>query len=54
MHNICCAGKVAIPNVSPYASAKFALDGFFSSLRQELVIHDIDVSVTICYIGYTG
>jgi len=45
---------MAWPYVSAYTSAKFALDGFFSALRQELAIDDIDVSITICYIGLTG
>jgi len=45
---------MAQPYLAPYSSSKFALDGFFSSLRQELYIDDIDVSITICFIGLTG
>jgi len=45
---------MAQPYLAHYSSAKFALDGFFSSLRQELAIDEIDVSVTICFIGLTG
>jgi len=54
LHKMCFSGKMAQPYVAPYSSSKFALDGFFSALRQELYIDDIDVSVTICYIGLTG
>jgi len=45
---------MAQPYIVPYSSSKFALDGFFSALRQELYIDDIGVSITICYIGLTG
>ncbi|XP_072022920.1 hydroxysteroid 11-beta-dehydrogenase 1-like protein isoform X2 [Amphiura filiformis] len=45
------AGKVAAPLVAPYCACKFALDGFFSSLRQEFVMQNMDISVTLCVIG---
>jgi len=50
----CLTGRIAYPCFAPYSTAKFALDGFFSALRQELATDDIDVSVTMCYIGLTG
>ena len=53
-YQLCFTGKLSQPYVVPYASAKFALDGFFLSLRQEFFIDDTDVSITICYIGGTG
>ncbi|XP_078577379.1 hydroxysteroid 11-beta-dehydrogenase 1-like protein [Branchiostoma floridae x Branchiostoma japonicum] len=45
------AGKIASPFVTYYAGSKFALDGFFTSLRQELAMQDINVSITYCVIG---
>ncbi|XP_078661616.1 hydroxysteroid 11-beta-dehydrogenase 1-like protein [Branchiostoma floridae x Branchiostoma belcheri] len=46
------AGKIGNPFTSFYAATKFGLDGFFASLRQELVMQDINVSVTYCVIGF--
>ncbi|NXJ11506.1 DHI1 dehydrogenase, partial [Odontophorus gujanensis] len=46
------SGKVASPFVAPYSATKFALEGFFSSLRQEFVIENINVSITLCILGY--
>lgn len=45
------AGKVAQPFSGVYSSTKFALDGFFGSLRQEFALRNCDVSVTLCVIG---
>ncbi|CAH1251383.1 HSD11B1L [Branchiostoma lanceolatum] len=45
------AGKIASPFSTFYAGTKHALDGFFTSLRQELVMQDINVSITYCVIG---
>ncbi|XP_054837700.1 11-beta-hydroxysteroid dehydrogenase 1 [Eublepharis macularius] len=45
------AGKIGFPFVVPYATAKFALDGFFSSLRQELVMQNTNISITLCILG---
>uniref|UniRef100_A0A8D0GHW1 11-beta-hydroxysteroid dehydrogenase 1 n=1 Tax=Sphenodon punctatus TaxID=8508 RepID=A0A8D0GHW1_SPHPU len=45
------AGKVGFPFVAPYSATKFALDGFFSSLRQEFVMQNINVSITLCILG---
>ncbi|XP_072019913.1 hydroxysteroid 11-beta-dehydrogenase 1-like protein isoform X1 [Amphiura filiformis] len=45
------AGKVATPFAALYSASKFALDGFFSALRQEFVMQNMDISVTLCIIG---
>uniref|UniRef100_A0A8C0I781 11-beta-hydroxysteroid dehydrogenase 1 n=1 Tax=Bubo bubo TaxID=30461 RepID=A0A8C0I781_BUBBB len=41
------AGKVGFPFTVPYSATKFALDGFFSSLRQEFSIQSVNVSITL-------
>ncbi|KAM6044131.1 11-beta-hydroxysteroid dehydrogenase 1 [Chlamydotis macqueenii] len=46
------AGKTAGPFTAPYSATKFALDGFFSSLRQEFIIDKVNVSITLCILGY--
>ncbi|XP_019369597.1 PREDICTED: corticosteroid 11-beta-dehydrogenase isozyme 1-like isoform X1 [Gavialis gangeticus] len=46
------AGKVGNPFTVPYSTTKFALDGFFSSLRQMLIIENANVSITLCVLGY--
>ncbi|XP_039421199.1 LOW QUALITY PROTEIN: corticosteroid 11-beta-dehydrogenase isozyme 1-like [Corvus cornix cornix] len=46
------AGKVGFPFTVPYSATKFALDGFFSSLRQEFAIQSINVSITLCILGF--
>ncbi|NXW72727.1 DHI1 dehydrogenase, partial [Hirundo rustica] len=43
---------IAGPFTAPYSATKFALDGFFSSLRQELIIEKVNVSITLCILGY--
>ncbi|XP_061488031.1 11-beta-hydroxysteroid dehydrogenase 1 [Rhineura floridana] len=45
------AGKVGFPFVVPYSATKFALDGFFSSLRQEFVMQNTNISITLCILG---
>ncbi|CAH1268519.1 HSD11B1L [Branchiostoma lanceolatum] len=45
-------GKVPWPNVSFLCTDKFALDGFFSSLRVELMKAQQDVSVTLAVLGF--
>lgn len=47
-----CPGKVGFPFTVPYSATKFALDGFFSSLRQEFAIQSINVSITLCILGF--
>ncbi|NXC42626.1 DHI1 dehydrogenase, partial [Penelope pileata] len=46
------AGKVGFPFTVPYSATKFALDGFFSSLRQEFTIQSVNVSITLCILGF--
>uniref|UniRef100_K7F6X0 11-beta-hydroxysteroid dehydrogenase 1 n=2 Tax=Pelodiscus sinensis TaxID=13735 RepID=K7F6X0_PELSI len=46
------AGKIGFPFTAPYSATKFALDGFFSFLRQELILQSIDVSITLCILGF--
>lgn len=46
------SGKVASPFVAPYSATKFALEGFFSSLRHEFIIEKVNVSITLCILGY--
>lgn len=43
-------GKIAIPNVSMYASSKHALQGFFGSLRSE--VYRSNIGVTVVCPGY--
>ncbi|XP_059419019.1 hydroxysteroid 11-beta-dehydrogenase 1-like protein [Carassius carassius] len=45
------AGKLASPFVAPYASTKFALNGFFGALQNELAIKKSNVSISILIIG---
>ncbi|XP_041566840.2 hydroxysteroid 11-beta-dehydrogenase 1-like protein isoform X1 [Taeniopygia guttata] len=44
-------GKIPTPFTTSYSATKFALDGFFSSLRHELIMQKKDVSVTLCILG---
>ncbi|NWQ96678.1 DHI1 dehydrogenase, partial [Burhinus bistriatus] len=46
------AGKISTPFTAPYSATKFALDGFFSSLRHEFIIDKVNVSITLCILGY--
>ncbi|XP_069612272.1 11-beta-hydroxysteroid dehydrogenase 1 [Ranitomeya imitator] len=46
------AGKVGSPLTVPYTTTKFALDGFFSSLRMEFYQQKVNVSITLCVISY--
>ncbi|ETE70194.1 Corticosteroid 11-beta-dehydrogenase isozyme 1, partial [Ophiophagus hannah] len=45
------AGKIGFPMTVPYSATKFALEGFFNSLRQEFVMQNINVSITLCILG---
>ena len=45
---------MGLPFAIIYSASKFALDGFFSGLRQELKMKNIDVSVTLCILGLIG
>lgn len=44
-------GKIATPFATSYSATKFALDGFFSSLRHELAMQKKDMSITLCVLG---
>lgn len=46
------AGKIGLPLTVPYSTTKFALDGFFSSLRMEFYHQKVNVSITLCVISY--
>ncbi|XP_038605160.1 corticosteroid 11-beta-dehydrogenase isozyme 1 [Tachyglossus aculeatus] len=45
------AGKVPGPLTVAYSASKFALDGFFSSLRQEFIMQKKNISITLCILG---
>lgn len=45
------AGKLASPFVAPYTSTKFAMNGFFGALQNELAIKKSNVSVSILILG---
>ena len=51
----CCPpallGQVPTSFSRPYSAAKFALDGFFGSLRRELDVQDVNVAITMCVLG---
>lgn len=42
---------MASPLVAPYSASKFALDGFFSSIRKEYSVTNVNVSITLCILG---
>nr|XP_057930080.1 hydroxysteroid 11-beta-dehydrogenase 1-like protein [Doryrhamphus excisus] len=44
-------GKMTSPFVAPYTSTKFALNGFFGTLRHELALKKSNVSISICTLG---
>ncbi|XP_007952686.1 hydroxysteroid 11-beta-dehydrogenase 1-like protein [Orycteropus afer afer] len=44
-------GRVPASFSAPYSAAKFALDGFFGSLRRELDVQDVNVAITVCVLG---
>ncbi|NXP24303.1 DHI1 dehydrogenase, partial [Scytalopus superciliaris] len=46
------AGKTGSPFAASYSATKFALDGFFSSLRHEFIMGKVNVSITLCILGY--
>ncbi|XP_048213715.1 11-beta-hydroxysteroid dehydrogenase 1 [Perognathus longimembris pacificus] len=45
------AGKISHPLIAPYSASKFALDGFFSSIRNEHSLMKVNVSITLCILG---
>jgi len=44
-------GKIGSVEFVPYATTKFAIQGFFSSYRQELMYKETGISVTLCILG---
>uniref|UniRef100_A0A8C0HDR5 Uncharacterized protein n=1 Tax=Chelonoidis abingdonii TaxID=106734 RepID=A0A8C0HDR5_CHEAB len=46
------SGKEGTPFSLSYSAAKFALEGFYSSLRRELRLREISLSVTVAVLGY--
>lgn len=48
---LCPSGRVPTSFSNPYSAAKFALDSFFSSLRRELDVQDVNVAITMCVLG---
>lgn len=42
-------GRAGVPNIAPFCAAKFALDGMFQSLRQE--VRPFNISVTTLFPG---
>ncbi|NWR89628.1 DHI1L protein, partial [Furnarius figulus] len=44
-------GKIPTPFTTSYSATKFALDGFFSSLRHELTMQQRNISITLCILG---
>lgn len=47
------AGVIGVPRVAPYSANKFALHGFFHSLRQDLILAGHKgVSITLCVLGF--
>lgn len=45
------AGKLASPFVAPYTATKFAMNGFFGALQNELALKKSNVSVSILILG---
>ncbi|XP_071501759.1 hydroxysteroid 11-beta-dehydrogenase 1-like protein [Diadema antillarum] len=45
------AGQVALPFFPSYSASKFALHGFFGSLRHDFDIHGLNISITEHIIG---
>ncbi|KAF7249183.1 hypothetical protein EYD10_04791 [Varanus komodoensis] len=46
------AGRIPVPFSTAYAAAKFALEGFYSSLRTELRLRGVDLPITVAVLGY--
>ncbi|XP_024053801.1 hydroxysteroid 11-beta-dehydrogenase 1-like protein B [Terrapene carolina triunguis] len=46
------SGRIGAPFTLSYNAAKFALEGFYSSLRRELCLREISLSVTVAVLGY--
>ncbi|XP_073438837.1 hydroxysteroid 11-beta-dehydrogenase 1-like protein A [Dendrobates tinctorius] len=46
------SGRIGAPFTVYYCAAKFALEGFFSSLRREFILSKNNVSVTVAVLGF--
>ncbi|XP_015686309.1 hydroxysteroid 11-beta-dehydrogenase 1-like protein B, partial [Protobothrops mucrosquamatus] len=46
------AGRLPCPFSIPYSAAKFAVEGFFTSLRTELYLRKIELPITVAVLGY--
>ncbi|XP_077150707.1 hydroxysteroid 11-beta-dehydrogenase 1-like protein A [Ranitomeya variabilis] len=46
------SGRIGSPFTVYYSAAKFALEGFFSSLRREFILSKNNVSVTVAVLGF--
>uniref|UniRef100_A0A803TP46 Hydroxysteroid 11-beta dehydrogenase 1 like n=1 Tax=Anolis carolinensis TaxID=28377 RepID=A0A803TP46_ANOCA len=46
------AGRVPSPFSVPYVASKFALEGFYSSLRSELRLLNAELPITVAVLGY--
>jgi len=43
--------KIASPRTAPYAATKGAVQAFFESIRQDLILRGSSLSVTLCVLG---
>ena len=48
------SGKMTSPRQASYSASKFALDGFFGTMRQELKAQGLNITLTICFLGPIG
>ncbi|XP_067861684.1 hydroxysteroid 11-beta-dehydrogenase 1-like protein B [Heptranchias perlo] len=46
------SGRIGAPFTVVYCASKFAVEGFYSSLRRELILQQVNVSVTVAILGY--
>ncbi|XP_063769209.1 hydroxysteroid 11-beta-dehydrogenase 1-like protein A [Pseudophryne corroboree] len=46
------SGRIGAPFTVNYCAAKFALEGFYSSLRREFTLNNKNMSVTVAVLGY--
>ena len=43
-----------MPNTAAYGSSKSAVNIFFGALRQDFIMANVDISVTVAIIGLIG
>ncbi|OCT98224.1 hypothetical protein XELAEV_18010455mg [Xenopus laevis] len=46
------SGRIGAPFTTSYCASKFALEGFYSSLRREFALQNSNMSVTVAVLGY--